>query len=406
MEPDDRTDRLLEDILVDAYGEDEQLWAFLNAFEEEVPLPAEGTVIGETVSVTKIDYDGNQQRGLRATCKKPDGKTYQVGLAEVEFPEGSTAAPYVNAYRQWLGIPAPKKFRRAEYREKIKQTKALVGEIDLTTSQDLIVLGIKKQEAARCRLLGKDKELTLRSPGAWELVLGEIVTVMPKKHWSFAGHPYLAADITGTRFDLAALGLTPLKLKDEGMWDPKNDYWGEEDEPLDDWEKEIIARGPRPEYVLENVIPGRPEDFDIDTDPILQAVELKEAGDSVGADQKLNSLLMADLRCLDGHAHLGNLDFDRRPETAIRHYDIGRQIGELSLCPDFQGILRWGRIDNRPYFRCLHGYGLCLWRLKRFDEAAAVFTRMLWMNPADNQGVRFNLNEVRDSRPWKNHREC
>jgi hypothetical protein len=74
---------------------------------------------------------------------------------------------------------------------------------------------------------------------------------------------------------------------------------------------------------------------------------------------------------LDGHAHLGNLDFDRRPETAIRHYDIGCQIGELSLGPDFKGVLLWAMIDNRTYLRCLHGYGLCLWRLKRFDEAAA-----------------------------------
>jgi hypothetical protein len=262
MTPDPETEKLLEEILVDASGEDEQLWAFLNALEEEVPLPAQGTIIGEPVTVTKIDYDGNQQRGLRATCKKLDGKTYEVGLAEVEFPEGSTAAPYVKAYRQWLGIPAPKQSRRAEYGEKIKQTKALVGEIDLTKSLDLIVLGIKQQEAARCRLLGKDKELTLRSPGAWELIPGEIVTVMPKKHWSFAGHPYLAADITGTRFDPAALELTPLKLKDEGLWDPKEEYWGEEDEPLDDWEKEIIARGPRPQYEMEQILPGlKPEDY-------------------------------------------------------------------------------------------------------------------------------------------------
>jgi len=61
-------DRLLEEILVDAYGEDEQLWAFRQAFVDEMPLPGEGTVIGEAVSVTRIDYDGNPQRGLRATC--------------------------------------------------------------------------------------------------------------------------------------------------------------------------------------------------------------------------------------------------------------------------------------------------------------------------------------------------
>jgi len=154
-------------------------------------------------------------------------------------------------------------------------------------------------------------------------------------------------------------------------------------------------------HEMEQILPGvKPEDYDIDTDPVGLAVDMKEAGDFVGADQQLNSLLIADLRCLDAHAHLGNLDFDRQPETALRHYDIGRQIGELSLGSDFKGVLRWGMIDNRPYLRCLHGYGLCLWRSKRFEEAATVFTRMLWINPADNQGARFNLTEACDNRTW------
>jgi tetratricopeptide (TPR) repeat protein len=58
-------------------------------------------------------------------------------------------------------------------------------------------------------------------------------------------------------------------------------------------------------------------------------------------------------------------------------------------------------IDNRPYLRCLHGYGLCLWRLNRYDEAAAISTRMLWINPSDNQGARFNLGEVNAGRAWE-----
>jgi hypothetical protein len=52
-----RTERLMEDILVDAYGEDEQLWAFLQTFEEEVPLPAEGTV-NPSSSVVRIQKPG------------------------------------------------------------------------------------------------------------------------------------------------------------------------------------------------------------------------------------------------------------------------------------------------------------------------------------------------------------
>ncbi len=297
-------------------------------------------------------------------------------------------------------MPDQKKTRRAELREKIKQTKAGVGEIDLSKPVDLVVLGIKQRETARCRLLGKDKELTLRADGLWNVFPGEIVTVIPKKHWSFAGHPYLSGDVTESRLDLGALNLTPLKLSDFGMWDPTTHYWGEDDEPEQDWEKKIKARGPRPAYEMEQVLPGEnPEDFD--SDPILEAVERKEAGDLVGSDQALTSLLIADLRCLDAHAHLGNLEFDRRPEMALRHYDVGRQIGELSLGGDFMGVLSWGLINNRPYLRCLHGYGLCLWRLKRFDEAATVFDRMLWLNPSDNQGVRLILDEVRSHAVWE-----
>lgn len=406
MKPDKTTEKLLEDILVDAYGEDEQLWAFWQAFEDAAPLPAEGAVIGETVAVTKIDYDGNPHRGLRAVCKKADGKTYELALADVEFPAESRAASYLKAYRRWLGVPALRKSRGAGYREKIKQAKAGVGEIDLAKSVELIVLGIKKQDAARCRLLGKDKELTLRTSGLWNVAPGEIVTVMPRKHWSYAGHPYLSADITGTRFDLAALNLTPLKLTDEGIWDPKDEYWGEDDNLLPEWAKEIIGRGSRPQYEMEQIVPGvKPDDFDIDTDPIFESVELKESGDFLGACHVLTGLLIADLRCLDAHAHLGNFEFDRRPEMALRHYDIGRRIGELSLGPDFKSVLLWGMIDNRPYLRCLHGYGLCLWRLKRFDEAAAIFTRMLWMNPSDNQGARFNLVEASVGNDWQEQGE-
>jgi len=285
------------------------------------------------------------------------------------------------------------------WRENIRQPKVGAGEVDLAKPLDLIVLGIKKKEAARCRLPGTDKELTLRSAGVWGLAPGEIITVVPQKIWSYAGHPYLSADITGYRFDLAALDLTPLNLTPFGMWDPTKHYWGEDVDPEEAWETEIKAAGPRPQYEMEKIIPGEdPEDFD--SDPIMKAVDLKDGGDPGGSAQVLNGLLIADLRCLDAHAHLGNLEFTHRLGMAIRHYEIGVQIGNLSLRPDVSPVLLWGPIDNRPYLRCLHGYGLCLWRQKRFDEATAVFTRMLWMNPSDNQGTRFNLNAVRDQKEW------
>lgn len=116
-------------------------------------------------------------------------------------------------------------------------------------------------------------------------------------------------------------------------------------------------------------------------------------------------LLDADLRCLDAHAHLGNLVFDHRPEDAIKHYEIGMRIGELSLSANFDGVLSWGWIDNRPFLRCMSGYGLCLWRLGKMTEAAAIFERMLWLNPSDNQGERFNLHWIREGRTWEETEE-
>lgn len=61
----------------------------------------------------------------------------------------------------------------------------------------------------------------------------------------------------------------------------------------------------------------------------------------------------------------------------------------------------WECIDNRPFLRCLNGYGLCLWRLHRFAEAEPVFDRMLRLNPTDNQGVRFLLAEVQSKKAWQ-----
>ena len=64
-------------------------------------------------------------------------------------------------------------------------------------------------------------------------------------------------------------------------------------------------------------------------------------------------------------------------------------------------MLEWGHVDNRPFLRCMHGYGLCLWRLRRFEEALSVFNRMLWLNPSDNQGVRGLIEDVHAGRAWE-----
>jgi hypothetical protein len=393
-------DKLMEEITGDAYTDDEQLWAFQQAFEDDVPLPADGFVIGEPVAVVEIDYDGNERRGLTARCRREDGSDHVIAAADVLFPEGSIGARHVAAYRRWLGIepypaglPAPSRRKRRH--------KAMAEDLDLGATLDLVVLSIK-QRAARCRLLGSDRVITFRASRVWSMAPGEIVTVKPRKQWSYAGHPYLSGEIESTRIDAAALGLAPLRLEDMGIWDPGSHYWGETNEPIEEWAKPIIARGPRTQFKMELALPGASHD-DPFSDPITESNDLKEAGDPQNAERILMDLCESDLRCLDAHAHLGALLFDSRPEDAIRRYEVGLRIGELSLGEHFDGVLPWGPVNNRPFLRCMHGYGLCLWRMGRFDEARRVFERMLWLNPWDNQGVRFLIERVGAGTAWEEH---
>jgi hypothetical protein len=153
-------------------------------------------------------------------------------------------------------------------------------------------------------------------------------------------------------------------------------------------------------FEMEQVVPGRSSE-DFDADPILNAADLHAVGDEEGAREILMNVLAQDLRCLDAHAHLGNLVFFQRPALALRHYEVGASIGASWLGKDFDSVLPWGLIDNRPFLRCLHGVGLCAWRLGDLRAASAVFRKMLWLNPSDNQGARFNLAALETGMTWE-----
>jgi tetratricopeptide (TPR) repeat protein len=149
---------------------------------------------------------------------------------------------------------------------------------------------------------------------------------------------------------------------------------------------------------MEQVIPGA-DPGDPEMDPIIEASELNAARERGAAEDVLMKVLAEDLRCLNAHSHLGNFAFEHNTKQAMRHY----MVGALTLGTDFDGVLPWGLIDNRPFLRCIHGVGLCFWRLGDMKEAEKTFIRMLWLNPSDNQGARFNLANVEAGHSWE---EC
>jgi hypothetical protein len=289
------------------------------------------------------------------------------------MPARTPGARHLAAYRAWLGIVPDAGASGAMPRGR-RRHKAGDDDLDLSRPIELVVLEVKAR-AARCRLLGSGRAITLRAGSLHGVVAGHIATVEPNKHWRHAGHPYLSGQIVGTRIEVTALGLVPLTLRAAGTWDPEVEDRG--------------GRGRRPAFELE--VPAIPTDL---------VVENASDPDVVAA-----KLLGVDLRFLDAHAYLGDRLLGMSSQWALQHYEVSVRIGELSLGEDFDGVLPWGLAGNRPLLRCLSGYGSCLWQLGRFDEAERALERVLRLDPTDHHGVRSLLSAVRAREPWTDDEE-
>jgi hypothetical protein len=92
-------DRLIEEITVDAYNEDEQLMGFENAFDEEADFPCPGTVVGEEVEVLSVSVK-NGRRELIATCARGT-KKYDLALLDIAVRGDPATSRLIAAYRRW-----------------------------------------------------------------------------------------------------------------------------------------------------------------------------------------------------------------------------------------------------------------------------------------------------------------
>ena len=269
---------------------------------------------------------------------------------------------------------------------------------------DAAVLKVGAQ-SIRARILGEPTQLTFRSSDVWAVVPGHIVTLQIEKRWMWRGDAYASGRIENPRIDIAALGLEPLPLHDEHLLNLREVYENvRSPDPYAPLWRKLTAK-PRLSYEMDGIAWGAFPGSDPDDCPTSDASELIESGDLDGAYDLLMETLLRDLRCIDAHAHLGNIAFDRSPERAMVHYDIGIKIGELSLPPGFDGVLVWGQLYNQAFLRCLKGYALCLWRLGETAMADKVFRRILSLNPNDNQGVRFCPQDLREGLTWDEAQE-
>ena len=94
-----RLDELIEEALVDAYGESEQVTGFYTMMENDLRLPFETQILGVTATVEGIDITEDGQ--LVAVCRA--GKTRQrISLSELPLPSPPPGGgEWIVAYRYW-----------------------------------------------------------------------------------------------------------------------------------------------------------------------------------------------------------------------------------------------------------------------------------------------------------------
>ena len=94
-----RLDELVEEALVDAYGESEQATGFYTMMENDLRLPFETEILGMPVTVEGIDITEDDQ--LVAVCRK-DKTKQRISVSELPLPLPlPKGAEWIAAYRYW-----------------------------------------------------------------------------------------------------------------------------------------------------------------------------------------------------------------------------------------------------------------------------------------------------------------
>ncbi len=95
-------DAIIDELTVDAYGDEEQVSGFLVGAEEALVRGERATIAGVTVEVISVDCGPDARTGLTARVLR-DGTKHEVAIADLTFAPGSEIGAVVAAYRRWQG---------------------------------------------------------------------------------------------------------------------------------------------------------------------------------------------------------------------------------------------------------------------------------------------------------------
>lgn len=91
--------RLIDDAIVDAYGESEQRVAFYTIIEENLACPFVTRFLGMDVTVERIELTESEE--IVAICRR--GRTRQaISILQLPLPKRApSGAEWIEAYRRW-----------------------------------------------------------------------------------------------------------------------------------------------------------------------------------------------------------------------------------------------------------------------------------------------------------------
>lgn len=94
-------DQLIAEATTDAYNESEQVSGFFTMIEENLALPFVMQVLGQDVTVVKIDMTGRDE--IAVICLR--GKEKQlIPILDLPMPDPlPQGAEWIEAYRRWRG---------------------------------------------------------------------------------------------------------------------------------------------------------------------------------------------------------------------------------------------------------------------------------------------------------------
>lgn len=94
-----RLEKMVEEAIVDAYGESEQAVGFFTVIEDNLQMPFETTLLGVSVIVERVDL--NDREDIVAVCQR-GRKRQNVPILDLPPPSPKPQGwEWIEAYRLW-----------------------------------------------------------------------------------------------------------------------------------------------------------------------------------------------------------------------------------------------------------------------------------------------------------------